>query len=146
MELQRVPKTFEELQQFLKEQEKILLAQLNQVPKELFNKWDEYSSRVSERQLLLDKVIAEIEEKQDQPAVEFLMVRLHPPLSPVTPGGAGDTQLAPCASWCGRVGMRCGVTPSPLHLLHAAGQPLEGVPCPSALPELTRVFPLPGHW
>lgn len=93
-ELQRVPEAFGELRQFLKEQEKILLAQLNQVPQELVKKWDEYNSRVSEK----DKVIAEIEEKQDQPVVEFLMVRLHPPLSPVTPGGAGDTQLAPSAS------------------------------------------------
>ncbi|NXO14726.1 TRI15 protein, partial [Oriolus oriolus] len=57
----------------LKEQEKILLAQLEQVSQELLKKSHEYNSRVLERELLLDAVIAQIEEKRDQPVVEFLM-------------------------------------------------------------------------
>uniref|UniRef100_A0A803WG49 B30.2/SPRY domain-containing protein n=3 Tax=Ficedula albicollis TaxID=59894 RepID=A0A803WG49_FICAL len=73
LELQRVPETFKELQQFLKEQEEILLAQLQQVSQELVEKRCEYSSRVLEREWLLDMVIAQIEEMQDKPVVEFLM-------------------------------------------------------------------------
>ncbi|NXH26723.1 TRI15 protein, partial [Myiagra hebetior] len=57
----------------LKEQEKILLAQLERVSQELLEKGHEYSSRVSERESLLDTVMAQIEEKRDQPVVEFLM-------------------------------------------------------------------------
>ncbi|XP_068862256.1 E3 ubiquitin-protein ligase TRIM7-like [Aphelocoma coerulescens] len=71
-EAQRVRNTFEELQQFLKEQEKIFLAQLERMSQELLEKSHEYSSRVSERESLLDTVIAQIEEKRDQPVVEFL--------------------------------------------------------------------------
>ncbi|XP_056341949.1 E3 ubiquitin-protein ligase TRIM7-like [Oenanthe melanoleuca] len=72
-ELQRVPETFKELQQFLKEQEEMLLAQLQQVSQELVEKRCEYSSRVLEREWLLDMVIAQIKEMQDKPVVEFLM-------------------------------------------------------------------------
>ncbi|NXA81929.1 TRI15 protein, partial [Thryothorus ludovicianus] len=57
----------------LKEQEKILTAQFNQVTQELLKKSSEYSSRVSERRSLLDTVIAQIKEKREQPVVEFLM-------------------------------------------------------------------------
>lgn len=99
-EAQRVPSIFEELQQFLKEQEKILLAQLERVSQELLEKSHEYNSRVSERESLLDTVIAQIEEKRDQPVGKFLMVRLHHPLGAVTPGEAGSTHLAPSASQC----------------------------------------------
>ncbi|RLV87423.1 hypothetical protein DV515_00015718 [Chloebia gouldiae] len=99
-ELQRVPETFEELQRCMEEQKQILLAQLEQMAQELVSKSDEYKSRVLERRSLLDTVIAQIEEKRDQPAVQFLMVRQHPPLGTVTPAGAGDTHLAPSASQC----------------------------------------------
>ncbi|NXM13553.1 TRI15 protein, partial [Ploceus nigricollis] len=57
----------------MEKQKKILLAPLEQIAEELVNKSDEYKSRVSERQSLVDMVIAQIEEKWDQPAVEFLM-------------------------------------------------------------------------
>ncbi|XP_066406171.1 E3 ubiquitin-protein ligase TRIM7-like [Molothrus aeneus] len=71
-ELQRVTESFEELQQCLEEQKKALLGQLEQMSQELVNKSEEYTSRVLERQSLLDTVIAQIQEKQDQPGVEFL--------------------------------------------------------------------------
>ncbi|XP_039582536.1 E3 ubiquitin-protein ligase TRIM7-like [Passer montanus] len=71
-ELQHVPETFEELQRCMEEQKKMLLAQLEQKFQELVNKNEEYTSRVLERQSLLDTVIAQIQEKRDQPAVEFL--------------------------------------------------------------------------
>ncbi|XP_077037461.1 E3 ubiquitin-protein ligase TRIM7-like [Agelaius phoeniceus] len=71
-ELQRVTESFEELQQCLEEQKKALLGQLEQMSQELVNKSEEYTSRVLERQSLLDTVIAQIQEKRDQPGVEFL--------------------------------------------------------------------------
>ncbi|XP_054129158.1 E3 ubiquitin-protein ligase TRIM7-like [Melozone crissalis] len=72
LELRRVLETFEELQQCLEDQKKILLAQLEQTSLELVNKSGEYTRRVLERQSLLDTVIAQIQEKREQPAVEFL--------------------------------------------------------------------------
>ncbi|KAM3678982.1 E3 ubiquitin-protein ligase TRIM7-like [Ammospiza maritima maritima] len=71
-ELQRVAESFEELQQCLEGQKKILLAQLEQMSHELDSKSEEYTYRVLERQSLLDTVIAQIREKREQPAVEFL--------------------------------------------------------------------------
>ncbi|XP_059729740.1 E3 ubiquitin-protein ligase TRIM7-like isoform X2 [Haemorhous mexicanus] len=71
-ELQCVTETFEELQQYLEEEKKTLLAELEQMSQELVNKSKEYKCRVLERQSLLDSVIAQIKEKRDQPAVEFL--------------------------------------------------------------------------
>ncbi|XP_077036158.1 E3 ubiquitin-protein ligase TRIM7-like isoform X1 [Agelaius phoeniceus] len=75
-ELQRVTESFEELQQCLEEQKKALLGQLEQMSQELVNKSEEYTSRVLERQSLLDTVIAQIQEKRDQPGVEFLQETL----------------------------------------------------------------------
>ncbi|KAM3679795.1 E3 ubiquitin-protein ligase TRIM7-like [Ammospiza maritima maritima] len=71
-ELQRVAESFEELQQCLEEQKETLLAQLEQMSHELVSKSEEYTYRVLERQSLLDTVIAQIQEKEEQPAVEFL--------------------------------------------------------------------------
>ncbi|XP_054129350.1 E3 ubiquitin-protein ligase TRIM7-like [Melozone crissalis] len=71
-ELQRVAESFEELQQCLEEQKETLLAQLEQMSHELIRKSEEYTRRVLERLSLLDTVIAQIQEKREQPAVEFL--------------------------------------------------------------------------
>ncbi|KAL9868911.1 E3 ubiquitin-protein ligase TRIM7-like [Geothlypis trichas] len=71
-ELQRVTESFDWLEQCLKEQKKTLLGQLEEMFWEVINKSDEYTCRVSERQSLLDTAIAQIQEKQEQPAVEFL--------------------------------------------------------------------------
>ncbi|NWY59366.1 TRI15 protein, partial [Chionis minor] len=60
----------------LREQEGLLLAQLDQAHGELARERREYVSSVSERKSLLDTLTAEIEKKRDQPVVEFLMVRL----------------------------------------------------------------------
>ncbi|NXX56789.1 TRI15 protein, partial [Scopus umbretta] len=62
----------------LREQEAVLLAQLDRAHGELAKERREYVSSVSERKSLLDTLIAEIEKKRDQPVVEFLMVRLPP--------------------------------------------------------------------
>ncbi|KAF1661654.1 Tripartite motif-containing protein 15, partial [Aptenodytes patagonicus] len=61
----------------LREQEGILLAQLDRAHRELTKERHEYFSSVSERRSLLDTLTAEIEKKCDQPVVEFLMVSLH---------------------------------------------------------------------
>ena len=78
-ERQRLRDTFKQLQQFLQEQEGVVLAQLNQAHGELTKERHKYVSSVSERKSLLDTLIAEIEKKRDQPVVEFLMVRLRHP-------------------------------------------------------------------
>ncbi|NXF85738.1 TRI15 protein, partial [Eubucco bourcierii] len=57
----------------LREQEGALLAQLDQAHEELAKQRSQYISRASERRSLLDTVIAELEKKHDQTAVEFLM-------------------------------------------------------------------------
>ncbi|NXR06844.1 TRI15 protein, partial [Semnornis frantzii] len=62
----------------LREQEVALLAQLDQAQEELAKQRSQYISRASEKRSLLDTVIAELEKKCDQTAVEFLMVRLSP--------------------------------------------------------------------
>uniref|UniRef100_A0A8B9Z978 B30.2/SPRY domain-containing protein n=1 Tax=Buteo japonicus TaxID=224669 RepID=A0A8B9Z978_9AVES len=72
-ERQRLQDTFKQLQQFLQEQEGILLAKLDQAQRELAKERHEYVSSVSERKSLLDTLTAEIEKKRDQPVVEFLM-------------------------------------------------------------------------
>ncbi|KAF1547141.1 Tripartite motif-containing protein 15, partial [Eudyptula albosignata] len=66
----------------LREQEGILMAQLDQAHQELTKEHHEYFSSVSERRSLLDTLVAEIEKKCDQPVVEFLMVT---PLRVVSP-------------------------------------------------------------
>ncbi|KAF1517274.1 Tripartite motif-containing protein 15, partial [Eudyptes moseleyi] len=57
----------------LREQEGILLAQLDRAHQELTKERHKYFSSVSERRSLLDTLVAEIEKKCDQPVVEFLM-------------------------------------------------------------------------
>ena len=100
-ERQRLRDTFRQLQQFLQEQEGVVLAQLNQAHGELTKERHKYVSSVSERKSLLDTLIAEIEKKRDQPVVEFLMVRLrHPSGRCDPPSEAGGTHQAPSASRC----------------------------------------------
>ncbi|XP_027559408.1 E3 ubiquitin-protein ligase TRIM7-like [Neopelma chrysocephalum] len=73
LEEERLQNTFEELEKFLQEQKRVLLAQLGPVSQELVKRRSEHSSRVAERESLLDALIADIEKKRDQPEVEFLM-------------------------------------------------------------------------
>lgn len=85
LERQRLWDMFQQLQQFLREQEAILQAQLDRAHGELTEERQQYISSVSERKSLLDTLIAEIEKKRDQPVVEFLTVRLPCPPSAVIP-------------------------------------------------------------
>ncbi|NWU56286.1 TRI15 protein, partial [Dromas ardeola] len=57
----------------LREQEGVLLAQLDQAHEELTRELCEYVSSVSKKKSLLDTLVAEIEKKRDQLVVEFLM-------------------------------------------------------------------------
>ncbi|NXG15314.1 TRI15 protein, partial [Grallaria varia] len=57
----------------LREQKEALLAQFHPVSQELIQRCSEYESNVSERKLLLDTLIVDIEKKHDQPVIEFLM-------------------------------------------------------------------------
>ncbi|XP_061852827.1 E3 ubiquitin-protein ligase TRIM7 isoform X2 [Colius striatus] len=72
-ERQRLQDTFVQLQQFLQEQEAVLLAQLDQAHEELTKEHQDYVRSITERRSLLDTLIAQIEKKREQPVVEFLM-------------------------------------------------------------------------
>ncbi|XP_010710497.2 E3 ubiquitin-protein ligase TRIM7-like isoform X2 [Meleagris gallopavo] len=72
-EQQKLRAAFEQLQQFLKEQEGTLLAQFDEAHERLTEQHQEYVCRVSERRTLLEELVVEIQKKRDQPAVGFLM-------------------------------------------------------------------------
>ncbi|XP_021237847.1 tripartite motif-containing protein 7-like [Numida meleagris] len=72
-EQQRLRAAFEQLQQFLREQEGTLLAQLDGAHAKLAEEHQEYICQVSERRMLLEALVAETQKKHDQPAVQFLM-------------------------------------------------------------------------
>ncbi|XP_062456983.1 E3 ubiquitin-protein ligase TRIM7-like [Rhea pennata] len=72
-EKEKLQAGFRELQQFLREQESVLLAQLDELHGALAARRSEYVSSVAARRLLLDTLVVEIEKKRDQPDIEFLM-------------------------------------------------------------------------
>ncbi|CAM4634769.1 unnamed protein product [Lepidochelys olivacea] len=63
---------FEQLRQFLDEQERLLLAQLEELDKEIVKIQDENVTKLSEKISRLGDLISEIEEKCQQPTSEFL--------------------------------------------------------------------------
>ncbi|NXY24217.1 TRIM7 ligase, partial [Atrichornis clamosus] len=65
---------FERLRQFLHEQEQILLGQLEKMEKNLSRRQNENITDLSREITLLNKLIAELEEKTQQPLLEFLKV------------------------------------------------------------------------
>uniref|UniRef100_A0A8D0H6U3 Zinc finger protein RFP-like n=1 Tax=Sphenodon punctatus TaxID=8508 RepID=A0A8D0H6U3_SPHPU len=71
-ERQKVVAEFKQLHQFLEEQERLLLAQLEELEKEIVTSRDEYVAKLSEEIASLNELIREIEEKCQQPASEFL--------------------------------------------------------------------------
>ncbi|XP_068790044.1 E3 ubiquitin-protein ligase TRIM7-like [Struthio camelus] len=72
-EREKLQAGFQELQQFLQEQEGVLLAQLDEVHSRLAEGRSEYLSSVSARRSLLDTLVAKIEKKRGQTDIEFLM-------------------------------------------------------------------------
>ncbi|XP_061469464.1 zinc finger protein RFP-like [Rhineura floridana] len=63
---------FRWLRQFLEEQEKLLLAQMEEVAKEIARKRDEHLARLSEDLSCLESTIQEMEDKHWKPASELL--------------------------------------------------------------------------
>uniref|UniRef100_A0A8C0GHS4 Uncharacterized protein n=1 Tax=Chelonoidis abingdonii TaxID=106734 RepID=A0A8C0GHS4_CHEAB len=66
---------FEQLRQFLEEQERLLLAQLENLDKEIEKRRDENIAKLVEEISSLNDMISELEGKCQQPVSEFLQVR-----------------------------------------------------------------------
>ncbi|XP_044838451.1 zinc finger protein RFP-like [Mauremys mutica] len=71
-ERQKIVSKFQQLQQFLKEQERLLLAQLKKLDEEIVRIRNENVSKLSEQISHLSELISELEGKCQKPASEFL--------------------------------------------------------------------------
>ncbi|XP_044838450.1 zinc finger protein RFP-like [Mauremys mutica] len=71
-ERQKVVSEFQQLRQFLEEQERLLLAQLKKLDEEIVRIQNENVSKLSEQISHLSELISELEEKCQKPANEFL--------------------------------------------------------------------------
>nr|XP_025040015.1 zinc finger protein RFP-like [Pelodiscus sinensis] len=69
---QKIVSDFEQLSKFLKEQERLLLARLEELNKEIEKRRDEYLAKVSEELSSFSSLISEMEQKCQQPEIEFL--------------------------------------------------------------------------
>lgn len=74
-ERQKLLLEFERLRQFLHDQEHILLGQLEKMEKNIAKRQNENITDLSKEITLLNKLITELEEKIQQPMLEFLKVR-----------------------------------------------------------------------
>lgn len=74
-ERQKLLSDFEGLRQFLHDQEHILLGQLEKMEKGVSKRQNENITDLSKEITLLNKLITELEEKIQQPMLEFLKVR-----------------------------------------------------------------------
>ncbi|XP_067396528.1 zinc finger protein RFP-like [Emydura macquarii macquarii] len=72
-ERQRIVSEFEQLHQYLEAKERLLLAQLGELDKEILKKGNECVTRFSRELSHLNSLIGEMEQKWQQPAWEFLM-------------------------------------------------------------------------
>ncbi|XP_030390641.1 zinc finger protein RFP-like isoform X1 [Gopherus evgoodei] len=72
IERQKIVSQFQQLRQFLKEQERLLLAQLENLDQETERIQNENSSKLSEEISHLSELIGEMERKCQKPASEFL--------------------------------------------------------------------------
>ncbi|XP_039373473.1 zinc finger protein RFP-like [Mauremys reevesii] len=71
-ERQKIVSEFQQLQQFLEEQERLLLAQLEKLDEEIVRIQNENVSKLSEQISHLSELISELEGKCQKPASEFL--------------------------------------------------------------------------
>ncbi|XP_066473077.1 zinc finger protein RFP-like [Tiliqua scincoides] len=69
---QKTKAEFRQIHQFLEEEERSLLAQMEEVEKEIARRRDEHLARLCRELSSLENVIQEMEEKCQQPASEFL--------------------------------------------------------------------------
>uniref|UniRef100_A0A8C0GWM4 Uncharacterized protein n=1 Tax=Chelonoidis abingdonii TaxID=106734 RepID=A0A8C0GWM4_CHEAB len=72
---QKIVSEFQQLHQFLEEQERLLLAQLEELNQEIEKRRAEYVAKLSEEISSFSSLISEMEQKCQQPASEFLQVR-----------------------------------------------------------------------
>lgn len=86
MEKQKVRSTFKQMRTFLKEKECLWLAQLGDLEKEMEKRQQENVTGFTDKISRLNQLLAEMEEKCQQPASEFLQVRLRRKPSPRTLG------------------------------------------------------------
>ncbi|XP_044856686.1 tripartite motif-containing protein 10-like [Mauremys mutica] len=71
-EREKIVLEFQELHQFLEEQERLLLAHLEELNKEIEKRRDEYVAKLSEELSSFSSLISEMEQKCQLPASEFL--------------------------------------------------------------------------
>ncbi|KAH0630521.1 hypothetical protein JD844_013611, partial [Phrynosoma platyrhinos] len=71
-EKQKTVTQFQEIHQFLEEQETLLLSQMDEVEKEIVRQRDEHRSRLSRELTSVEGIIQELKEKRQQPASELL--------------------------------------------------------------------------
>ncbi|CAM2101384.1 unnamed protein product [Caretta caretta] len=74
-ERQKIVSEFQRLRQFLDEQERLLLAQLEELNKEIEKRRDEYVGKLSEEISSFSSLISEMGQKCQLLASEFLQVR-----------------------------------------------------------------------
>uniref|UniRef100_A0A8C0GH13 Zinc finger protein RFP n=1 Tax=Chelonoidis abingdonii TaxID=106734 RepID=A0A8C0GH13_CHEAB len=74
-ERQKIVSEFQQLRQFLKEQERLLLAQLEKLDEKIVRIQNENVSKLSKQISHLSELISELEGKCQKPANEFLQVR-----------------------------------------------------------------------
>uniref|UniRef100_A0A674IPD6 Uncharacterized protein n=1 Tax=Terrapene triunguis TaxID=2587831 RepID=A0A674IPD6_9SAUR len=77
-ERQKIVSVFKQLRQFLEDQERLLLAQLEKLDKAIRKSQDENATSMSKEIPRLSELIDEMEETCQQPASKFLQVRLNP--------------------------------------------------------------------
>uniref|UniRef100_A0A674JN62 Tripartite motif containing 39 n=1 Tax=Terrapene triunguis TaxID=2587831 RepID=A0A674JN62_9SAUR len=75
-ERQKIVSEFQQLRQFLEEQERLLLAQLEKLDEEIVRIQNENITKLSKQISCLSEQISEMEGKCQKPASEFLQVRL----------------------------------------------------------------------
>uniref|UniRef100_A0A8C3P858 Zinc finger protein RFP n=1 Tax=Chrysemys picta bellii TaxID=8478 RepID=A0A8C3P858_CHRPI len=90
---QKIVSEFQQLRQFLEEQERLLLAQLEKLHEAIVKIQNKNVSKLSEQISRLSELISEMEGKCQKPASEFLQVRLSEkhPISPHREGRAPES-------------------------------------------------------
>ncbi|XP_019335672.2 zinc finger protein RFP [Alligator mississippiensis] len=72
MEKQKLTSDFQQLHQFLEEEEQLALAQLEELDKEILKRQKENVNKLSRKISFLSQMISEMEGKRQQPGTEFL--------------------------------------------------------------------------
>uniref|UniRef100_A0A8C4YAC0 Zinc finger protein RFP-like n=1 Tax=Gopherus evgoodei TaxID=1825980 RepID=A0A8C4YAC0_9SAUR len=80
-ERQKIVSEFQQLRQFLEEQERLLLVWLEKLDKEIVKIWNENNTKLSEEISRLSELISELEGKYQKPASEFLFLGSRPVLA-----------------------------------------------------------------